>query len=77
MHLLLYSLGTRTNGSVGSQALEWLNAGAAKVVIGTAAKPDFLRQLPRERVVVALDARHGEVVVEGWQTKTGKSALTH
>jgi hypothetical protein len=30
----------------------------------------------RERVVVALDARHGEVVVEGWQTKTGKSAST-
>ncbi|ELR11500.1 histidinol dehydrogenase [Acanthamoeba castellanii str. Neff] len=55
------------------KALEWLNAGAAKVVIGTAAKPDFLRQLPRERVVVALDARHGEVVVEGWQTKTGKN----
>jgi imidazole glycerol phosphate synthase glutamine amidotransferase subunit len=54
-------------------ALEWLNAGATKVVIGTAAKPDLLRQLPRERVVVALDARHGEVVVDGWQTKTGKS----
>jgi len=55
------------------KAMEWLNAGAVKVVIGTAAKPEFLRQLPRERVVVALDARHGEVVVEGWQTSTGKN----
>lgn len=56
-------------------ALRWLNAGAAKVVIGTAATPDFLSQLPRDRVVVALDARHGEVVVNGWTVKSGKSII--
>eukprot|EP00008_Paramoeba_atlantica_P005344 CAMPEP_0201488340 /NCGR_PEP_ID=MMETSP0151_2-20130828/17894_1 /ASSEMBLY_ACC=CAM_ASM_000257 /TAXON_ID=200890 /ORGANISM="Paramoeba atlantica, Strain 621/1 / CCAP 1560/9" /LENGTH=1351 /DNA_ID=CAMNT_0047873605 /DNA_START=76 /DNA_END=4131 /DNA_ORIENTATION=+ len=53
-------------------ALDWLNAGAASVVIGTAASPEFLAQLPRDRVVVALDAVHGEVVVDGWKTKTGR-----
>lgn len=53
-------------------ALDWLERGAARVVLGTAARPDLLRQLPPERVVVALDARDGEVVVEGWRTGTGR-----
>lgn len=52
-------------------ARRWLDAGAAKVVLGTAAVPDVLRQLPRERVVAALDAVHGEVVTHGWTTGTG------
>lgn len=50
----------------------WLDAGATTIVIGTAAQPELLRRLPRERVIVALDARDGEVVVEGWQTPTGR-----
>jgi ATP phosphoribosyltransferase/imidazole glycerol phosphate synthase glutamine amidotransferase subunit len=54
-------------------ALDWLNAGAAKVVIGTAASPDFLQALPRDRVVVALDQRSGKVVVDGWKTTTKDS----
>lgn len=54
------------------KALEWLDAGAAKVVIGTAASPELLKQLPPERVFVALDAVEGEVVVDGWRTRTGQ-----
>lgn len=54
-------------------ALRWLDAGATKVVLGTAARPDVLEQLPPERVVAALDARDGEVVVEGWRTGTGRT----
>jgi phosphoribosyl-AMP cyclohydrolase / phosphoribosyl-ATP pyrophosphohydrolase len=56
-------------------AVRWLDAGAAKIIIGTAAKPELLRQLPRERLIAALDARHGEVVVEGWKTGTGARVL--
>ncbi len=56
-------------------AVEWLDAGASKVVLGTAAKPEVLRALPRERVVAALDAVDGEVVVDGWRTGTGESVL--
>ncbi len=52
-------------------AIEWLDAGADKIILGTAAKPEILRELPPERVIAALDAVDGEVVVEGWQTKTG------
>lgn len=59
-----------TQMSLGGSKIASLNA---QVVIGTSAKPEFLKQLPRDRVVVALDARHGEVVVEGWKTKTGRS----
>lgn len=54
-------------------ALQWLDAGAAKVILGTAATPEVLRELPKERVIAALDAKHGEVVVHGWQTSTGES----
>ena len=53
-------------------ALRWLDRGAASIVLGTMAKPDILAQLPRERVIAALDARDGEVVVEGWRTGTGR-----
>jgi phosphoribosyl-ATP pyrophosphohydrolase len=56
-------------------AVRWLDAGAARIIIGTAAKPELLGQLPRERVIAALDARHGEVVVEGWKTGTGARIL--
>ncbi len=53
-------------------AKRWLDSGASKVILGTAARPDVLRELPRERVIAALDARSGEVVVEGWRSRTGR-----
>jgi phosphoribosylformimino-5-aminoimidazole carboxamide ribotide isomerase len=56
-------------------AIRWLDRGAHKVVLGTAARPEILGKLPRERVIAALDARHGEVVVEGWQKPTGAGVL--
>ncbi len=65
----------RVGGGIRSSeaALSWLDRGATKVVLGTAADPQILRQLPRERLVAALDAVNGEVVVEGWQKNTGRS----
>ena len=56
-------------------AIRWLDRGAVKIVLGTAARPDLLARLPRERLIAALDARHGEVVVEGWQKHTGQGVL--
>lgn len=56
-------------------ARDWLDRGARRIVIGTAAEPALLRELPRDRVQVALDARHGEVVVEGWTRGTGRGVL--
>lgn len=54
-------------------ATRWLDAGAKKVILGTAARPEVLKDLPRDRVIVALDARDGEVVTEGWTKGTGAS----
>ncbi|MEM6567267.1 MAG: phosphoribosyl-ATP diphosphatase [Planctomycetota bacterium] len=56
-------------------ARRWLDRGAAKIILGTAARPEILSELPRERVIAALDARDGEVVVEGWRTRTGASIV--
>ncbi|MHB2015408.1 MAG: phosphoribosyl-ATP diphosphatase [Candidatus Xenobia bacterium] len=68
----------RVGGGIRSveAARTWLDAGAQKVVLGTAARPEILRELPQERVIAALDARHGEVVVEGWTKGTGTSIET-
>lgn len=57
-------------------AKSWLDSGAAKVMIGTRASPEFCSALPRERVIAALDSRQGEVVVNGWLTSTGESVLS-
>ena len=56
-------------------ARAWLDAGAAKIVIGTAASPELCSALPRERVIAAVDAERGQVVVDGWRTATGVSVL--
>jgi phosphoribosyl-ATP pyrophosphohydrolase len=52
-------------------AAAWLDAGAHKIILGTAAKPEILRNLPRDRVIAALDAHHNDIVIEGWTRATG------
>lgn len=58
----------------------WINHGATRVVLGTAAVKD--RNLVRDacahypgRIVVSIDASNGKVVVEGWKETTTYSAL--
>ena len=53
----------------------WLDLGAEKIVIGTAATPELLAQLPPNRVIVALDSRDGEVLTHGWRQGTGTGVL--
>ncbi len=56
-------------------AIEWLDAGAAKVILGTAATPEVLSHLPPSRTIAALDAVLGEVVDHGWTRMTGVSVF--
>ncbi len=56
-------------------ARRWLDAGAVHLMIGTAATPEFCGALPRERVIAAVDAKRGEVVVDGWRRETGVAVL--
>lgn len=77
MRSLLRVARCRVGGGIrdADTALRWLDDGAVKVVLGTAARPDVLDKLPADRVVAALDAVDGEVVVEGWQKKTGRGVI--
>jgi len=59
-------------------ARRWLEAGAERVVLGTAAvkNPAFVEKLCAEfpgAVVVAVDERDGDVAVEGWLEQSGRS----
>ena len=76
---LIISLISKYNCRVGggirtvAYAKELLNAGARQIIIGTNATSEFLSQLPKERIIAALDARQGKVVVEGWNIDTNIS----
>ncbi len=78
MHELLRIAPCRVGGGIRSAdaAMHWLDAGACKVMLGTAATPEVLQKLPRDRVVAALDCFDGEVVVDGWRTRTQEPVLT-
>jgi phosphoribosyl-AMP cyclohydrolase / phosphoribosyl-ATP pyrophosphohydrolase len=52
------------------KANEMLQAGANKIIIGTKATPKFLKQLPIDRLIVAIDTRDGRIVNKGWTAKT-------
>lgn len=59
---------------------EALNAGAVRVVIGTAAlrNPDFLNamlEVHGDRIVVSVDAREGKVALEGWTEAGGEGVV--
>lgn len=56
-------------------AIEWLDAGAGRIILGTAARPEILRELPRERIMAALDGRDGKVMVRGWRQSTGAGII--
>ena len=54
------------------KANEILEAGAKKIIIGTKADKEFLKNLPKDKVIVAVDSRNDIVVTKGWKEKTGK-----
>ena len=69
---------TRVGGGVrtAARARELVDAGAERVIVGTAAfsgnaiNEDLLNEIDRavgrEKVLLALDSRHGKIVVKGW-----------
>jgi phosphoribosylformimino-5-aminoimidazole carboxamide ribotide isomerase len=68
-------------GGIRDQAAveRWLAAGVERVVLGTAAikQPELVQRLCAAHpgvVVIAVDARAGQVAVEGWLESSGRSA---
>lgn len=62
-------------------AADYLDAGVKRVILGTAAlrDPEFVeeacRRYPR-RIALGIDARDGQVAVEGWKETSATDALT-
>jgi 1-(5-phosphoribosyl)-5-[(5-phosphoribosylamino)methylideneamino] imidazole-4-carboxamide isomerase (EC 5.3.1.16) len=58
-------------------AASWLDTGVERVILGTAGirNPDLIRELALEfgshRIMAGVDARGGEVMIEGWQQPAG------
>ncbi|MDI6898634.1 MAG: 1-(5-phosphoribosyl)-5-[(5-phosphoribosylamino)methylideneamino]imidazole-4-carboxamide isomerase [Methanolinea sp.] len=58
-------------------AASWLDLGVFRVILGTLATKDpavlgrLSREYGRDRVMAGLDARQGQVTVEGWQKSAG------
>jgi phosphoribosylformimino-5-aminoimidazole carboxamide ribotide isomerase len=75
------SVSVQLGGGIRSFELvaRWLEAGATRVCVGTKAlDDDFIQRVVKEfgdRVVASVDARGGEVRVEGWQQASGRSAV--
>ena len=70
------------------RAKELISFGAKKIIIGstafrgsegfavnTAFLESLVKKIGKERIIVAVDARDGEIVVDGWKTKTGISLI--
>ncbi len=74
------SVPVQTGGGVRDEAAAeaLIDAGVARVVLGTAAleQPELVRRLaPRFPVAVGLDARGREVAVRGWEQGSGRDLL--
>lgn len=65
----------RVGGGIRSldKANELLSVGAKKIIIGTKATKSFLKKLPKDRVIVAIDTKEGKVVNRGWTYLTKKT----
>ncbi|MDR0375256.1 MAG: phosphoribosyl-ATP diphosphatase [Treponema sp.] len=83
---LLRKASCRVGGGVRTieQAQELVSLGARKIIVGSTAfrangafavNTAFLealsKKIGRERIIVAVDARDNEIVVDGWKTRTG------
>jgi phosphoribosyl-ATP pyrophosphohydrolase len=67
---LISKYSCRVGGGIRTRQLatEYLDAGATAVMIGTKANAEFLCDLPRERLIAALDTNKEKIMVEGWQS---------
>lgn len=53
------------------KARHYLKAGASKIILGTSAREAWVKKLPREALIFAIDARGDDWLSHGWQNNTG------
>lgn len=80
--LSVASIPVQIGGGIRSMAniQYWLNAGATRVILGTAAvrDPELVKAAAREypkQIAVGLDARDGKVALQGWDEQTELTAI--
>jgi len=60
------------------RARKLLDQGAHRIIVGTAAftpvMKDIAAEIGRDRILIALDSKHGKIVVKGWQEATELTA---
>ncbi len=59
------------------KAKQLIANGAKKIIIGTAADEEFLSNLPKDKVIVAIDARNGKITTEGWTKEIESSPVDY
>ncbi len=74
---LLRHKACRVGGGIRDKAtaIEYLKAGASKIIIGTAARESWVDELPRDALIFAIDAKGDELVVKGWTEGTRENVL--
>lgn len=55
------------------KAKRMLALGAKKIIIGTAASEEFLSKLPKDKVLLAIDAKNGKISQKGWTEEIDKT----
>ena len=67
----------RVGGGIRSaeKGKELLKAGAKKLIIGTSATPEFLKNFRKEDVMVAIDTKGGKITDQGWQRSVDATPL--
>lgn len=67
----------RVGGGVRTKekAIELIKAGAKKIIIGTKADIKFLKQLPKDKIIIAIDTKKKKIFDKGWIRDTRKDPL--
>lgn len=59
------------------KAKRLIASGAKKIIIGTAASEEFLSQLPKDKVIVAIDSKNGKITTQGWTKELDKTPIDY
>ncbi len=54
-------------------ARDYIKAGASRIIIGTSAREDWVKKLPREALIFAIDSKGDEFLSHGWKKGTGEN----
>lgn len=74
---ILQKIPCRVGGGIRNKqiAIDYLKSGATKIIIGTAAKENWVSELNKESIIIAIDAENDELCNNGWTHKTGENVL--